>query len=442
MSDAGRISPERRDEILDALRRGTVPAQSLDMLAVGLEGYEDALDYELSAAESGRGVFKAVRGEYGAGKTFFARWLQERAIARGFAATEVQISEAETPLHRLETVYRRLVERLSVSGRRHGALRLVIDGWFFTLEEDVLTDEPDLSDEAALLEKTSALMERKLEEVNRSAPAFAACLRGYRRALAQGEQEIADGLLAWLGGQPNIAARTKRFAGVKGEIDHFGALSFLQGLLIVLRDSGHPGLLWVMDEVETLQRVRGDVRDKGLNALRQLMDEVDAGRFPGLYLVMTGTPSFFDGPQGIQRLAPLAQRLHVDFQTDSRFDNPRAPQIRLQNFDFQRLLTVGRKARDLFAAGSPQADRIRAVADDDYLEVLAQAVTGNLGGKVGIAPRLFLKKLVADILDRIDQFPDFDPREHYALTVDRQELSPQERAAAAAESVDDISLKL
>ena len=65
--------------------------------------------------------------------------------------------------------------------------------------------------------------------------------------------------------------------------------SFLQGVLVVLRDSGHPGLMLILDEVETIQRVRSDVRDKSLNALRQLIDEVDAGRFPGLYLVITGT---------------------------------------------------------------------------------------------------------------------------------------------------------
>src|SRR5262249_59829720 len=98
-----------------------------------------------------------------------------------------------------------------------------------------------------------------------------------------------------------------------GELDHFGAMAFLQGLLTVLRDAGHPGLLLVLDEVETLQRVRGDVRDKAFNALRQLIDEVDAGRFPGLYLVITGTPAFYNGPSGIGRLAPLAQRLAIDF---------------------------------------------------------------------------------------------------------------------------------
>ena len=67
---------------------------------------------------------------------------------------------------------------------------------------------------------------------------------------------------------------------MKGEIDHFGALSFLQGLLAVLRDAGHAGLVLVLDEIETLQRVRSDVREKSLNALRQLIDEIDAGASP------------------------------------------------------------------------------------------------------------------------------------------------------------------
>jgi hypothetical protein len=58
-------------------------------------------------------------------------------------------------------------------------------------------------------------------------------------------------------------------------------------------------LVLVLDEIETLQRVRGDVREKGLNALRQLIDDIDSGRFPNLYLLTTGTPAFFDGPQGV-----------------------------------------------------------------------------------------------------------------------------------------------
>jgi hypothetical protein len=437
------ISNQRRQDILDALRRGTVPQYGLDALAVGLQPFESAFDEELAKVARGGAVFKAIRGEYGSGKTFASRWLRERAHKLGFACAEVQISETETPLHRLETVYRRLMERLTTPDSPSGAFRNIIESWFYTLEEDVLAQEEiDPDDMDALVEATDILMEKRLGEVMRSAPAFALTLRAYRRALVNGEDEIADGLLAWMAGQPNISAAIKRYAKIKGDIDHFGALSFLQGVLTILKDSGHPGLLLVLDEVETLQRMRGDVRDKSLNALRQLMDEVDSGRFPGLYLVITGTPAFYEGPMGVQRLAPLAQRLSVDFSTDVRFDNPRAVQIRLKGFNLASLEEVGVKVRDLYVQNSSVPERISRLADNAYIADLANAVTGNLGGKIGIAPRIFLKKLVGDVLDRVDQFDDFDPREHYALTISDTELTDVERASKAASSVDDIELDL
>src|SRR5947208_3525099 len=213
------VSAQRRQEIIDALRRGTVPARSLDAFAVGLDRFEPAVDEELALGARGGSVFKAVRGEYGSGKTFFARWLTERAKKANFATAEIQISETETPLHRLETVYRRIVENLATPTTTSGALRDVVDGWFYFLDQD----------------------------------------------------------------------------------------------------AGDAGLVVVLDEVETLQRMRTDVREKSLNALRQLLDEIDGGRFPGLYLVVTGTPAFFDGQQGVQRLPPLAQRLQTDFRTEARF---------------------------------------------------------------------------------------------------------------------------
>jgi hypothetical protein len=434
------VSPRRRQEIIDALRRGTVPHTSLDAFAVGLERFEPALEQELLAVKGGGAVFKAVRGDYGCGKTFFARWLADRARKLGFSTSEVQVSETETPLHRLETVYRRLCERLATTDTSQGALRNIIDGWFYALEEDALAEGPSGS-EQGLLARTSELLEQRLAKVTAAAPMFSAALRGYRQAQVSGDTATAEGLLAWLAGQPNVAAAAKRVAGVKGEIDHFGALNFLQGLLTVLRDSGGAGLLIVLDEVETLQRLRGDVRDKGLNALRQLIDEVDGGRFPGLYLLVTGTPAFFDGPQGVQRLEPLAQRLHVDFATEARFDNPRAVQVRLAAFDLDRLVEVGCRVRSIYQEHCPSAARVAQRCDDAYVCDLASAVAGKLGGRVGIAPRVFLKKLVADVLDRIDQFPDFDPRQHYALTVSDTELTAVERNAAAARDVDDIELE-
>ncbi|MFO7905681.1 MAG: BREX system ATP-binding protein BrxD [Planctomycetota bacterium] len=437
-----RISPERRREIIAALRNGTVPQRGLDFLAVGLDRFESVISKELADVGQGGSIFKAVRGEYGCGKTFFARWVQEAAKKRGFAAAEVQISETETPLHKLETVYRRAIEQLSTPDCFLGAFRSIIDGWFYGLEEDVLAEGTvDPADEQGLAARADELLEQRLVEITRTTPQFSAVLRAYRVAQRRGDHATAEGLAGWLAGQPHVAASIKREAGIKGHVDHFAALSFLRGLLLILKDSGYAGLVLVLDEIETLQRVRGDVREKGLNALRQLIDDIDSGRFPGLYLVITGTPAFYDGPQGIKRLEPLAQRLHVDFQTEARFDNPRAVQLRLTAFNQERLVEVGTKVRDLFAADCQAPERVRRLATDEYLHALAHSMTGKLGGKVGIAPRLFLKKLVADVLDRIDQYEGFDPRQHYQLTVNTTEMTAVEREVQA-ESVNDIELDL
>src|SRR5436190_2808792 len=434
------ISRERRGEIIAALRKGTVPQRGLDFLAVGLGRFESVIAEELADVAQGSAVFKAVRGDYGCGKTFFGRWIQEQAKKAGFATAEVQISETETPLHRLETVYRRAMEQLSTADCFLGAFRSILDGWFYGLEEDVLAEgNIDPSDDVALARRADELLEQRLVEITRATPQFAAALRTYRAAQRRNDHAIAEGLAGWLAGQPHVAASVKREAGIKGDVDHFATLSFLRGLLLILKDSGYSGLVLVLDEIETLQRVRGDVREKGLNALRQLIDDIDAGRVPNLYLMITGTPAFFDGPQGIQRLEPLAQRLHVDFQTDARFDNPRAVQLRLSPCDHGRLVEVGNKVRDLFTADCSAPDRVRRLAPDEYIDVLARSVAGKLGGKVGIAPRLFLKKLVADVLDRIDQFEDFDPTKHYQLTINTSELTAIERESQA-QNVDDIEL--
>ena len=404
--------------------------------------FEPVITQELSEVAQGGSSFKAVRGDYGCGKTFFGRWVQEYAKKKGFATAEVQISETETPLHRLETVYRRAMEQLSTADCFLGAFRSVLDGWFYGLEEDVLAEgNIDPNDQEGLARRADDLLEQRLVEITRATPQFAAALRSYRTAQRQNDHATAEGLAGWLAGQPHVAASIKRVAGIKGDVDHFAALSFLRGLLLILKDSGFSGLVLVLDEIETLQRVRGDVREKGLNALRQLIDDIDGGRFPNLYLLITGTPAFFDGPQGIQRLEPLAQRLHVDFQTDARFDNPRAVQLRLPAFDHARLVEVGIKVRDLYMSDCSSPERVGRLATDEFVLSLARAVAGRLGGKVGIAPGCSSRSSSPTCWTASISLTDFDPSQHYQLTLNTSEMTATEREAQAT-SVDDIELDL
>ncbi|MGV1009799.1 MAG: hypothetical protein ACOYBY_14490 [Dermatophilaceae bacterium] len=67
----------------------------------------------------------------------------------------------------------------------------------------------------------------------------------------------------------------------------------------------------------------------------------------------------------------------------------------------------------------------------------ARQSAGARGGSTRWS-RLRLAQRLADVLDRVNQLPDFDPR-HHALTVQAAELTPVERAAGgipASESIE------
>ena len=364
------------------------------------------------------------------------------------AAAEIQISETETPLHRLETVYRRLVEQLSTAAYPPSALRddrrrLVLHAGRGRSRRG---NGPARGRRTRSPRAWTALLERRLADVARTTPAFAAALRAYRNATLAGDQATAESLIAWIGGQPNVAASARRAAGVRGDLDHFAALGFLQGLLTILRDSGHPGLLVVLDEIETLQRVRSDVRDKGLNALRQLIDDVDSGRFPGPVPADHRHARLLRRPAGHLPADPARAaagdrlRHRREVRLAARRPAPACPASTCRSWS----KLGGSDPRPLRARARGAGDRIARLVDDAYLTDLAQAVSGELGGQVGVAPRVFLRKLVADVLDRVAEFPDFDPRQHYKLTLSATELTDVERNAAAfrPSSADEVELDL
>jgi hypothetical protein len=412
--------------IVNALRSGLVPAQGLEHFATGLESLLDAVNQELDFVAGGKGLAKWIRGEYGTGKTFAARYLCAQARRRRFATAEVQISINDTPLHHLETVYRRLIERLETAADGPNAFQAVVEGWLYQVGDEVTRLKGISEDDPAFPDATEQRLEDKLADLSKRNPAFAQVVRAYHRAMHESDFATAQGLLAWLAGQPHTDRSVLKSAGTRGKIDGQASLTFLSGLLQLLRQSGYDGLVVVLDEVETVQRMNAQTREKALNALRQLMDMLAKDELPGLYLVVTGTRDFFEGYKGLKGLQPLFQRVHVNFSEDARFDNLRAPQVRLQPFSGERLLTVGRRIRDLYPAKESQ--RVLAKVSDQFLDALVGQVTSGFGGKVALAPRLFLRELV-DVMDRVDLHPDYDPSAHYKLQLEDAKLTPEELAA-------------
>jgi P-loop Domain of unknown function (DUF2791) len=212
----------------------------------------------------------------------------------------------------------------------------------------------------------------------------------------------ASALLSWLSGSENVSAASKRIAGIKGDIGSKEAMDYLQGILAITKASGYKGLVIVIDEAETMLRMKSDIRAKSLNGIRQICDAAD--RYPGLFWVFTGTPEFFDTNRGVAGLAPLHDRLKL-IKTGN-FANPRQPQLVLTPFDRDRLKDVALKLRELYP--TKQHKQLTKKVTPEFIDLLVAKVSEGFGGDVGIVPRQFLRQLV-NILDLAASEPDFDP---------------------------------
>lgn len=440
--DLARVSPVVRDELIDALRCGTVPRRGLDLIAVGVERFTDMLADELRAVSLGGARVKAVRGDYGAGKSFVARWFQQRALDANFAVAEIQLGQVETPLYKQDVIYRNLTMALRTRETDRGAFQGLVSDWLLSLEDEAIAQGAHADDDEALAVAVQGLLSQRLTAVSRTLPAYAQVLRALHRAMIDDNPDLIDGLTGWLMAHPNVAVDVKRQAGVTGTLDHASAGPALRGLLTLLRQRGKAGLMLVLDEAETLQRGNEQQRARSYEALRKLIDDIHGGAFPGLYLLVTGTPALFEGPRGIKSLAPLHQRLDVYFG-DPAFDNMRAVQVRLLPFDVERLVALGRRVRAVYRCTHPA--RVAERVDDAVLRGLAEAVSGALGRARGVMPRLYVRRLIDGIIDRVDQYEDFDPLKELA----RMGFSPAQIAEAEAEqargaalALDDIPLDL
>ncbi len=397
------INPRDIEHIFERLRSGVVPERGLEAFAVGIDRSRDEIRRQLELAGNNEGVFKFLRGGYGCGKTFMARLALLDAQAQGFATSFVVVSDNDLHFHRFDDVYRKVVQELATDRCDRGALGFIIDRWIARIED--ATIDGGANPEA---EDFDAQVQQRLEEdlaslTGGKAPEdMARVLRSIFALKQQNDFAQASALLSWLSGSENVAASSKRIAGIKGDIGSKEAMDYLQGILAITKASGYKGLVIVIDEAETMLRMKSDIRAKSLNGIRQICDAAD--RYPGLFWVFTGTPEFFDTNRGVAGLAPLHDRLKL-IKTGN-FANPRQPQLVLTPFDTERLKDVALKLRELYP--TKQRKQLNKKVTPEFIDLLVAKVSEGFGGDVGIVPRQFLRQLV-NILDLAATEPEFDP---------------------------------
>jgi P-loop Domain of unknown function (DUF2791) len=397
------INPRDIEHIFERLRSGVVPERGLEAFAVGIDRQRSEIQRQLEMAGNNEGTFKFLRGGYGCGKTFMSRLAIADAQTAGFATSFVVVSDNDLHFHRFDDVYRKVVQELGTNSCDRGALSDVIDRWIARVEDGLIAigSDPEAEDFDG---KVQSRIEEDLASLTggKAPEDMVRVLRKVFELKQQGQIVEASALLSWLSGSENVAGKVKRLAGIKGDIGSREALDYLHGILEIIKAAGYKGLVIVIDEVETVLRMRHDIRGKSLNGIRQICDAAD--RYRGLFWVFTGTPEFFDTNRGVAGLQPLNDR--IKFLQSGGFSSPRQPQLALQPFDAERLQEVSIKLLELYPTDNRQ--KLQQKVTTHFIERLIAAVTAGFRGDVGVVPRQFLRQYV-NILDLAATFDEFDP---------------------------------
>ena len=285
---------QRRHEslnIINALRRGTVPADGLERIVVGLDMEESVISRQLDYVAEGGGDLKFIRGDFGSGKTFFVARALEIAGSKGFATAHIFVSSS-APLSKPTALYQQICSHLKTSEAEH-ALKTIVDNWIFAIEERLISSGRGDEGDAVLEAAAEKEIEAALAGISETNTGLAAALRTYYEANNAGDFPTAQAAIGWIAAEPTIGRDFKQKAGIKGEVGDTTAFSFLLGLVEIIHGAGYRGLAIAIDELETTQGLQRNQRERSYQTLARIIDALDGGRMPHCYFFVHRNPCVF-----------------------------------------------------------------------------------------------------------------------------------------------------
>lgn len=383
------------EDILMALKNGTVPSKGVRKLCIGRDNEINEFEKLLEKVDDeDKAYTKFLKGEFGAGKSFFLKVIEDIAFKNGFVVSWITVSK-NVPLYKIEVLYRNIAKNLRV--KTGTSLEHIIDRWY-TQHYNMANEDADND-----FEKHQLLRERihdELEETRQYSTQFATVIENYAKLRSEGDEEGASAAISWLRGDANIPYPVKKKFQIKSEIEKTNALGFLKALGIFIKSTGYSGLVVLIDEVEYVRKLNTkNMRNDAYDYIRLIYDDCSRGEFQSTLFVFAGTPELFEEPKkGIPSYTALEERIREAYDTD--LTDMRTPIIVLKGFDKNDLVAISQKLIDMHSdvynwdANAKVGPLIETIADNHV------ANAGLTARRVNA--RDFVRKFIT-LLDTVEQ---------------------------------------
>lgn len=383
------------ENIIEAFRNGNVPASGVKSVCLGRKSEIEEFQYLLEQIDQGKSFARFLNGEYGAGKSFFLKVLEEMAFEEDFVVAWITISN-NIPFNKIDVVYRNITKNLRC--KTGTSLEHIIDRWLTSLKMIALNKSSYVSEQNRIMDEN---IRSDLKNVREHSNSFATAVENYHRLMKQEKYETANFAMAWIRGDPNIPFIEKRKFGVKGDISKENAINFLEALSTFVKSTGYSGLVILVDEVESIMNLHNSkLRDVAYNYLRDIYDNCNMGKFKNSLFVFAGTPQFYDDQKkGVYSFPPLYDRITNIWDND--YKDIRKPIITLNGFTEKNLIDISEKIMIIHSEVYKwnAKNKINPILKDIIKYIQEENI--GLTGRKSI-PRDFIKRFVS-LLDIVQQ---------------------------------------
>jgi hypothetical protein len=225
--------------------KGIPPQYGFQFFTAGLDPYLSVLDeeYLCSYIKQGGAAFKMVVGIYGGGKTHFLYCIRDIAWKYKFAVSYVKLEPGESPFHKLELVYKAIVNNLIpplspdelLSGFEQGIMSF-LRSWF-SMKYHEYKNKGLTGD---------SLREEMLNDVERiegiESISFTKALKAAFRSLLNKEEDNFTDICQWIKGEGYDRKIHGKY-GILQRIDKTTAFSMIRSLAQWIRQIGYSGLV-------------------------------------------------------------------------------------------------------------------------------------------------------------------------------------------------------
>ena len=387
------------EDILMALKNGNVPSKGVRNLCIGRDKEIGEFERLLEKVDDeDKAYTKFLKGEFGAGKSFFLKVIEDISYKNGFVVSYVTVSK-NFPVHKIEVIYANIAKNLRV--KTGTSLEHIIDRWY-TQHYNMANEDADND-----FEKHELLRERihdELEETRQYSTQFASVIENYAKLRSEGDKESASSAISWLRGDANIPFSVKKKFKIKSEIDKTIALGFIEALPVFIKSAGYSGLVVLIDEVEYVRKLTTqNMRNDAYDYIRLIYDNCSNGEFQSILFVFAGTPELFeDAKRGIPSYNALDERIREAYEND--LVDMRTPIVVLKGFDKDELIEVSQKLLEMHSDAYNWDANAKV---GSIVGAIAESHVSNAGLTAGrVNARDFVRKFIT-LLDTVEQNQDY-----------------------------------